>query len=99
MVVLKNLNVQRNKQTNKQKTTTTTKTDEKIQKLVEVLEKSEHKNREVISPIFLVQKCYGSDRMILNLKQFNEGVEYEHFKIENLHSATNLTSKKCYMAS
>ena len=37
--------------------------------------------------------------MILNLKQYNEGVEYEHFKMENLHSATNLTRLKCYMAS
>ena len=35
----------------------------------------------------------------MNLKQFHEDVEYEHFKMENLHSATNLMRQNCYMAS
>ena len=32
-------------------------------------------------------------------KQFNEEEEYEHFKMENFHSATNLMRQNCYMAS
>ena len=52
--VLKNLNMPKNQvQGNLVK-----ETDEEIQKLLDmkVLEKSEHDNREVISPIFMVKK-------------------------------------------
>ena len=64
-----------------------------------VIEKSVHEEGKVISPAFLVQKAGGSYRMILNLKQFNEAVQYENFKMEKLYSATNLTREGCYMAS
>ena len=32
-------------------------------------------------------------------KQFNEEEEYEHFTMENFHSATNLMRQNCYVAS
>ena len=75
--------------------------DQEIEKLLhmKVIQKAEHEEGEVISPIFLVPKPDGSYRMILNLKQFNEGVEYEHFKMENLTSATNLMKKGCFLGS
>ena len=37
--------------------------------------------------------------MILNLKQFNEAVEYQHLKMENLSAATKMMRRGCYMAS
>ena len=37
--------------------------------------------------------------MILNLKQFNEAVEYQHLKMENLSAATKMMRTGCYMAS
>ena len=70
----------------------------KLEKLG-VIEKSEHEKGEVISPVFLREKSDGSHRMILNLKEFNESVEYQHFKMENLWSAIMLMKKDCYMAS
>jgi hypothetical protein len=75
--------------------------DSEVQKMLEmeVIEISCHEEDETISPVFLVPKSDGSYRMILNLKQFNENVEYEHFKMENLLSATQLMSKDCYLAS
>ena len=51
------------------------------------------------SPIFLVPKSDGKYTLILNLKSFNESVAYEHFKMEDLRTATNMMTKGCYMAS
>ena len=73
--VLKNLNMPKNQvQGNLVK-----ETDEEIQKLLDmkVLENTEREAGEVISPIFMVKESDGSYRMILNLKQFNEAVEYQ----------------------
>ena len=73
-------------------------TDQEIKKLLrmKVLEKSEHEQGEVISPIFWVQKSDGSYRVILNLKQFNQVVEYE---MQSLTSATSLMRRGCYTGS
>lgn len=52
-----------------------------------------------ISNIFTRPKKDGTKRMILNLKKFNENIEYKHFKMESLNSAIELIKKDCYMAS
>lgn len=64
-----------------------------------VIEPSKPEEDEVVSPIFLVEKPDGSHRLILNLKRFNESVAYEHFKMDNLSTATQMMTKDCYMAS
>ena len=71
--------------------------DEEVQKLIQsgVIERSEHEEGEIISSVFLVEKNDKSFRMILNLKEFNKNVEYEHFKLENLYSAISLMKKDC----
>ena len=85
-------------------------TDEEIQKLldIKVLEKSEHEDGEVISPISWYKNLMvhtgwswtsNSSMKQWSTKQFNEEEEYEHFKMENFHSATNLMRQNCYMAS
>lgn len=58
-----------------------------------VIQKAEHLPHEFISGIFLRQKKDGSYRMILNLKQLNEFIEYRHFKMETLQSTLNLMYK------
>ena len=75
--------------------------DDEIQKMLDmgVIERSQHEENEVISPIFLVEKSDGTHRVILNLKKFNEGIEYEHFKMEQLTAAIQLMKKDCKMAS
>ena len=75
--------------------------DKEVQKMMSmgVIEKSEHEEDEVISPIFLVEKTDGTHRVILNLKKFNESIEYEHFKMEQLTAATQLMKKGCKMGS
>ena len=59
-------------------------------------------NREpgdFISNIFLREKKNGSFRMILNLKQLNEYIPYQHFKMENLQQAVNMMTDNCYMCT
>lgn len=75
--------------------------DKEIQKLVsmEVLKEVEHHPDEFISPIFIIPKKNGEYRMILNLKQLNQYVEYHHFKMESFESALKLVKPGMYFAS
>ena len=38
-------------------------------------------------------------RMVFNSKKFNESVEYEHFKMDNLSAATQIMTHRCFMVS
>ena len=64
-----------------------------------VLEETTHCDGEFISPIFTRRKKDGTYRLILNLKEFNENVEYHHFKMESIQSVIKLVTPNCYMAS
>ena len=74
-------------------------TDTEILLSMGVIEKSMHQRDEIISPVFMVLKPDGSYRLILNLKKFNDSVQCEHFKMDNLTSATQMMTRGCYMAS
>ena len=54
---------------------------------------------DFMSSIFTREKRDGSYRMILNLKQLNKHIEYEHFKMESLQSVLNIIRPNCWMAS
>ena len=45
---------------------------------------------EFISPIFFHSKSDGTSRLIMYLKTLNEFLEYNHFKIETVHSVADL---------
>ena len=64
-----------------------------------VLRESHSEPGEFVSTIFLHPKNDGSFRMILNLKQFNESVEYHHFKMDTLDTVTRMMKPGCFMAS
>ena len=75
--------------------------DEQIACFLErgIIEKATHSNGEYISNILIRPKKDGSYRLILNLQQLNESVEYHHFKMENLRNAITLMTPNCFMAS
>ena len=75
--------------------------DEEIEKLLKkkVIQKSFPEAGQVVSPIFMREKKDGSHRMILNLKDLNQQVEYQKFKMETVQTALQLTTKNCYFAS
>lgn len=54
---------------------------------------------EILSSIFTRPKKDGSYRIILNLKQFNKCIPYQHFKMDTLKSILNLIEKDCFLAS
>lgn len=56
------------------------------------------KSFSVISNIFLRPKPDGSKRLILNLKNFNEVINKQHFKMDTLHSVLKLIHKDCFFA-
>ena len=75
--------------------------ENEIQKLLYkgVIVNSYHEQGEYISPIFSVPKSDGSICLILNLKQFNEFVQFAHFNMESIHTILELVTPGCWMAS
>ena len=51
------------------------------------------------SGVFTRPKKYGTRRMILNLKNLNEHMEYNHFKMESIHNVIHVIRPGVYMAS
>ena len=68
------------------------KVTEEINKLVckGVIKYTENEKGELISPILFRSKSVEKSRLILNLKTLNKFLEYNHFKLEVVHSATDL---------
>jgi hypothetical protein len=58
-----------------------------------------HVPGEYISPIFSRPKKNVSVRIILNLKELNDSVQYHHFKMDNRQMAARLMTKGCHMTS
>ena len=54
-----------------------------------VISKATYTPGQIVSDIFLRPKKYGSFRLILNLKKFNETVAYHHFKMDSFHGVIN----------
>lgn len=54
---------------------------------------------QFISNIFLIPKSDGSYRFILNLKKLNKFVITQHFKMEDIRTASKLISKYDFMAN
>ena len=66
----------------------------KIKKLLKkkgIVHKTTEYN-EFVSVIFTMNKKDGSKRMILNLKNFNEFVNYKYFKMESINNVLNIIS-------
>lgn len=64
-----------------------------------VLVECQHEYGEFLSPIFSVPKKNDKVRLILNLKNLNEYVKYSHFKMDSIHTALDLVTQNCWMAS
>ena len=75
--------------------------DEQIELMLAkgIIRKCAKSEPEYISRIFTRPKTDGSLRLILNLKNLNQFVDYHHFKMDTLASVINLMEKDCYMAS
>ena len=63
------------------------------------IERCDHEQGEFISHIFARQKSCGKIRIILNLKQLNQYLSYEHFKMEHLDYLQHLVNKDDWLGS
>lgn len=63
-----------------------------------IIKPCQHEAEEYVSSIFTRPKPDGSIRMILNLKNLNKHVKFEHFKMSTIYSVLNMITKDCYMA-
>ena len=75
--------------------------DAQITKFLEkgIIVESSHEDGEFISNIFLRPKKDGSYWMILNLKDLNTFVTFHHFKMDSIHTCSQIMRPHCYMAS
>lgn len=75
--------------------------DCEIQKLIQygVIVHSSFEVGQYVSPIFLRQKKNGEYRLILNLKNFNAFIPYQHFKMETFESALTLITEGMFFCS
>ena len=64
-----------------------------------VIVETSHEQGEFISSVFVRSKKDGSHRVILNLKNLNKHVQYNHFKMDTLQSVISLMTPNCFMAS
>ena len=71
-----------------------------VQKLLskKIIVECEHECLEFVSSIFLVPKPDGSFRLILNLKDLNQFVKFEHFKMDGIRDVLSLVTRGCFMA-
>ena len=60
---------------------------------------SQHEDGEYISPIFMRKKKDGSFRLILNFKDLNSHIVYQHFKMGTINTILKLVKKGCFMCS
>ena len=64
-----------------------------------VIEIAHNPDSGFVSNVFVKLKKDGSYRMILNLQRLNDFVAYQHFKMDNIHTALRLVRPQCFMAS
>ena len=60
---------------------------------------SSHEPDQFVSTVFLREKKDGTFRMILNLKELNRWVTYDHFKMDSILTCIQLIKPYCYMCS
>ena len=72
--------------------------DAEIQKLLDmkVISEVDHSPNEFISQVFIVPKKDVEYRIILNLKELNQYIEYHHFKMDTFESVLKLVKPGCF---
>ena len=63
---------------------------------MKVISEVDHHPNEFISPVFIVPKKDGEFRMILNLKELNQYIEYHHFKMDTFESVLKLGKTRLF---
>ena len=65
----------------------------------QIIRETTREATKFVSPIFIVKKPDGGTRLILNLKELNEFVKYEYFKMDGIKTIINIVTRNCFMAT
>ena len=65
----------------------------------QILKEITHDSTELVSPIFTVKKTDGGARLILNLKELNEFVKYENYKMDGIKTIINMVTGNRFMVT
>ena len=65
----------------------------------QIIRETGHETTEFFSRIFIVKMPDGGTTLILNLKELNEFVKYEHFKMDCIKTIINMVTRNCFMAT
>ena len=65
----------------------------------QIIRETTHESTEIVSLIFIVKKPDGETTLILNLKDLNEFVKYEHFKMDGIKTIINMITRNCFMST
>ena len=65
----------------------------------QIIRETTHESTEFVSPIFIVKNSDGGTKLILNLKELNEFVKYEHFKMDGIKTIINMVTRNCFMVT
>ena len=64
-----------------------------------ILGETTHESTEFVSQIFIGKKPDGRTRLILNVKELNKFVKYEHFKMDGIKTFINMVTRNCFIAT
>ena len=64
-----------------------------------IIKETCHEEKKFVSPIFISHKSNDGIRLILNLKELNQNIEYHHSKMDSINTILNLITKDCFMES
>ena len=65
----------------------------------QILREITHDSTELVSPISIVKKTDGEARLILNLKELNEFVKYENYKMDGIKTIINMVTRNHFMVT
>ena len=65
----------------------------------QILREITHDSTELVSPIVIVKKTDGGTRLILNLKELNEFVKYENYKMDGIKTIINMVTRNRFMVT
>ena len=64
-----------------------------------IMMKTPRKSTKFFTPTFIVTKPYGGTRLILNLKELNEFVKYEHFQMGGIKTIISMVTRNCFIVT
>ena len=64
-----------------------------------IIRETTHESTQFVAPTFIFKNPDVRTRLVLNLKELDEFVKYEHFKMDGIKTIINMITRNCFMAA